>query len=157
MTCRLYTHARRNMRTRIGLLSFCILSFLSLPLFAQPTVSHDGAQIRGALDFLASDILQGRGSGTHDELLAAVYLASQLQQIGIEPIGDSGSYIQNVSGEFTFYGGVRRQWNTRNVIGVLRGRDEKLKDEVILLTAHMDHLGVRDSVTGADKIFNGAD
>jgi len=47
-------------------------------------------------EFLASDAMQGRGSGTHDELVAATYVASQLRQYGIEPAGDRGSYIQLV-------------------------------------------------------------
>jgi Zn-dependent M28 family amino/carboxypeptidase len=42
------------------------------------------------------------------------------------------------------------------VIGVISGRDPALKDEVILLTAHMDHLGVGKPVNG-DDIYNGAD
>ena len=36
-------------------------------------------------DYLASDVLGGRGSATHDELVAAEYIASELQQYGIEP------------------------------------------------------------------------
>ena len=44
---------------------------------------------------------------------------------------------------------------TWNAIARLTGRDPKLKDEVILLSAHLDHLGVRG--TGGDAIFNGAD
>ena len=52
--------------------------------------------IRAHEEFLASDTLQGRGSGTHDELVAATYVASQLRQYGIEPAGDKGSYIQLV-------------------------------------------------------------
>jgi aminopeptidase YwaD len=50
--------------------------------------------IRAHEEFLASDAMQGRGSGTHDELVAATYVASQLRQYGIEPAGDNGSYIQ---------------------------------------------------------------
>jgi hypothetical protein len=45
---------------------------------------------------------------------------------------------------------------TWNVIGVLEGSDAKLKKEVILLTAHMDHLGT-DAKREGDQIFNGAD
>src|SRR5262249_48119068 len=44
----------------------------------------------------------------------------------------------------------------RNVIGVLRGSDPKLRDTYVMLTAHYDHLGVNPSVPGPDKIFNGA-
>jgi aminopeptidase YwaD len=53
--------------------------------------------IRAHMDFLASDALHGRGSGTHDELLAATYIASELQQYGIEPAGDAGGFIQRAT------------------------------------------------------------
>jgi len=52
--------------------------------------------IRAHEEFLASDVMQGRGSGTHDELVAATYLASELRQYGIDPLGGNGSYIQLV-------------------------------------------------------------
>jgi hypothetical protein len=45
---------------------------------------------------------------------------------------------------------------TWNAIGVLRGSDPKAAGDVIILSAHLDHLGVDDALTG-DKIFNGAD
>ena len=111
--------------------------------------------IRGELGFLASDALQGRGSGTHDELVAAAYIASELIQLGLQPGGDNGGFIQNVSGPFQFRGGPK-QWNTRNVIAILPGRDPKLKNEVVLLSAHLDHLGIGKPVNG-DEIYNGAD
>ena len=112
--------------------------------------------IRAEMEFLSSDALQGRGSGTHDELVAAVYLASELRDIGIAPMGDGGGYIQDVSGDFNFFRQGKRHWDTRNVIGVIPGRDQQLKDQVILLTAHLDHIGMRNAGTG-DNIFNGAD
>jgi Zn-dependent M28 family amino/carboxypeptidase len=113
-------------------------------------------QIRAELGFLASDVVQGRGSGTRDELLAATYIASELARLGLKPNGDEGGFIQNVSGDFKFYRGETKHWDTRNVIASLPGRDSKLKDEVILLTAHLDHLGVGKPVNG-DAIYNGAD
>jgi len=42
-----------------------------------------------------------------------------------------------------------------NVIGMLEGSDPKLKDEYIIYTAHLDHLGISDPVDG-DSINNGA-
>jgi len=124
---------------------------------AQDTAKPDalGNHIQGELSFLADDALKGRGSGTADEMVAAVYLASQLRELGIQPAGDHGGYIQDVSGTFRFYNGPK-QWHTRNVIGMLPGRDEKLRNEVILLTAHLDHLGVGKPLNG-DEIYNGAD
>jgi aminopeptidase-like protein len=143
------------MATRKIFFLICIVFCFLAPSPAQ-TSARDMDQIRGAMEFLASDALQGRGSGTHDELLAATYLASQLRQIGIEPAGDDGGYLQNVAGEFNFYREGKKQWNTRNVIGVLHGSDAKLKDEVVLLTAHLDHVGIQNAVNG-DNIYNGAD
>jgi len=42
-----------------------------------------------------------------------------------------------------------------NVIGVLRGSDTALRDEYVVISAHLDHLGVGDSVHG-DSVYNGA-
>jgi Peptidase family M28 len=139
-----------------GKILFALFLFCSL-LGAQDR-KPDGLSnlIRAQMEFLASDALQGRGSGTHDELVAATYLASELRQMGIAPLGDQGSYIQNVFGEFEFRGQGKKQWTTRNVIGVIPGRDRKLKEQVILLTAHLDHVGVGKAVNG-DDIYNGAD
>jgi len=44
----------------------------------------------------------------------------------------------------------------RNVICVLRGSDPTLKETYLLLTAHYDHLGVRENSPADDHIFNGA-
>src|SRR2546428_12555211 len=61
---------------------------------AQPAPEVCVACIRAHMEFLASDALRGRGSGTPDELVAATYIASQLRLYGIEPAGDDGGYIQ---------------------------------------------------------------
>lgn len=44
----------------------------------------------------------------------------------------------------------------RNVIGVLRGSDQALRDTYVMVTAHYDHVGVNPNTPGPDKIFNGA-
>lgn len=144
------------MRTRFILVLSSIL-LLSFPLFAQDPPAHDALSnhIHGELAFLADDAMRGRGSGTADELVAATYLASQLREMGVQPGGDNGGYIQDVAGEFRFREG-KKQWHTRNVIGIIPGNDKKLKDEVVLLTAHLDHIGIQKPVNG-DDIYNGAD
>jgi aminopeptidase YwaD len=58
------------------------------------TPSLCAACIRAHMEFLASDAMRGRGSGTADELLAATYVGSQLRAYGIAPAGDNDSYIQ---------------------------------------------------------------
>ena len=54
------------------------------------------ASVKGHLEFLAGDALNGRGSGTRDEWIAASYIASQLRRWGLEPLGDDGGYVQQV-------------------------------------------------------------
>jgi len=44
---------------------------------------------------------------------------------------------------------------SQNVVGLLPGTDPKLKDEYVVLSAHLDHLGVGAPING-DKIYNGA-
>jgi Zn-dependent M28 family amino/carboxypeptidase len=43
-----------------------------------------------------------------------------------------------------------------NVVGILEGSDPVLKDEYIVYSAHMDHVGFRSGIEG-DSIWNGAD
>jgi Zn-dependent M28 family amino/carboxypeptidase len=79
--------------------SVCLL-FLILIIDATPaqTVPGDACAtcIRAHMEFLASDALRGRGSGTHDELVAATYIAAQLRQYGIEPAAGNNGYLQRV-------------------------------------------------------------
>ena len=49
------------------------------------------------MEFLAGDALNGRGSGTRDEWIAASYLASQMRKWGLEPLGDAGGFVQTVN------------------------------------------------------------
>lgn len=48
-----------------------------------------------------------------------------------------------------------REKNAKNVLGVIEGSDENLKDEYMVFTAHHDHLGITQPVEG-DSINNGA-
>jgi peptidase M28-like protein len=52
--------------------------------------------VQAHMEFLASDALRGRGSGTQDEWVAASYVASELEQYGVAPAGEDGTYIQRV-------------------------------------------------------------
>lgn len=55
--------------------------------------------VRAHMEFLASDAMNGRGSGTRDERIAAAYLGSALQRLGLEPLGDNGGYTKTVDVE----------------------------------------------------------
>jgi Zn-dependent M28 family amino/carboxypeptidase len=49
----------------------------------------------------------------------------------------------------------RSQVESQNVAAVLRGNDPKLRDEYVVLSAHLDHLGIGGAVNG-DSLYNGA-
>ena len=54
------------------------------------------ASVRAHLEFLASDALNGRGSGTRDEQIAAEYVGAQFRRLGFKPGGTVGSFVQTV-------------------------------------------------------------
>jgi len=108
--------------------------------------------VRAHMEFLASDAMQGRGSGTQFELLAGLYIASQLRQYGVEPAGDTAgaaggrkSFIQTVALRrqafadapaltFNAAGGAERRWvhgremlATRIAAARLQGALQKLR------------------------------
>lgn len=137
---------------RVALAVFACL-VITFPVLAQSQVLEK--DVRAELSFLASDALQGRGSGTTYERIAAEYIGSQFRQFGLEPGGDTDSegnrsFVQRVALESS------PSNSTWNAIGVLRGSDAAAAKETILLSAHLDHLGVNASLDG-DRIFNGAD
>jgi hypothetical protein len=59
-----------------------------------------GDAIRAHVEFLADDLLEGRGTGSRGYALAAAYVAAQFQQLGLAPGGDrtdaAASYLQTV-------------------------------------------------------------
>ena len=78
---------------------------LSTPLLAQaipPAVkaaeaSIDGEKIRAHVQFLADDLLEGRGPGLRGSELAAKYIATQFALYGLKPGGDNGTYLQQIN------------------------------------------------------------
>ncbi len=61
-----------------------------------------------------------------------------------------------VTTEFRFTNAVQPGLETANVLGLLRGRDPDLRDEVVIYTAHHDHLGEGEPDDEGDTIYNGA-
>jgi hypothetical protein len=49
----------------------------------------------------------------------------------------------------------RSKVESPNVVAVLPGSDPQLKDQYVVLSAHLDHLGIGEPING-DKIYNGA-
>jgi Zn-dependent M28 family amino/carboxypeptidase len=107
--------------------------------------------LKGHLSFIASDLLEGRGTPSRGLDLAAEYIAAQFRRAGLEPAGDDG-YFQTSTATAR---GSETPQKVRNVVGVLRGSDPALKDTCVIVSAHYDHLGVRANQEG-DNIYNGA-
>ncbi|MCR4316686.1 MAG: M28 family peptidase [Planctomycetes bacterium] len=134
---------------------FCVTAVASADPPAGFVESIEAERLRAHVEYLASDELEGRLTGTEGARLAGEYIAKQFEEAGLEPAGDDGTWYQNFSGVAQI-GFVRGQ----NVIGVIRGSDEKLKNEYVVIGAHRDHLG-RGAPWSFDfpnnDIHNGAD
>jgi hypothetical protein len=52
--------------------------------------------IRADMRFLADDLLEGRGTATRGHEIAAKFMASQFEGLGLEPAGENGTYFQSV-------------------------------------------------------------
>jgi hypothetical protein len=103
----------------------------------------DPERVRAHVFELASAKYEGRkGKGAE---LAARYVAGEFQKLKLEPLFNK-SYFQIFEKEPTDL------MRGRNVGCVLRGSDRELADEWIVVSAHHDHLGVRDG-----KVYPGAD
>ena len=105
--------------------------------------------------YLASDELEGRCAGYAGCDKAAAYIADVFKKAGLKPAGDGGGWYQ----KFRLMGK-----DTQNVIGTIEGTDPELKNEVVVLGAHYDHVGTletrdfgRMGGKGDDTIWNGAD
>src|SRR5438105_4975236 len=100
--------------------------------------------LRGNLSFLSSDLLEGRDTPSRGLDIAADFIASRFRMCGLEPVGDDG-YYQTANWPLR---SEPKTAKVRNVIGVMRGSDPKLKDTYIIVTAHYDHLGMKPSGEG---------
>jgi hypothetical protein len=116
------------------------------------------------MDFLASDELQGRGSASRDEHIAALFAASQFRALELTPGDEDGSFVQRVAlpspvpprlQQMISASDGQARTATWNAIGILPGLEPSLG--VILLTAHLDHLGIGPPDAAGDRIYNGAD
>jgi hypothetical protein len=115
------------------------------------------ADVQTHINFLASDDLEGRGTGTIGEIKAANYIAGLFKESGLKPMGTDGSFFQPFQVTISIEGNAH-QLTGRNVIGFL----DNEADKTIVVGAHYDHLGkgYQGSSLSPDsknKIHNGAD
>ncbi len=140
---------------------FLLLLFVlvSYSLGAQPTAKAALQDLRVDVVYLASDLLEGRETGTEGEKLAAEYIATRMERIGLQPRGNNGSWYQSFDFRYNpnphaTTGGEDR--TGKNVIGYL----DNGAATTVVIGAHYDHLGYGafSSLSPNDKaIHNGAD
>jgi len=111
----------------------------------------DSNTVRKHLYTLASDEMEGRGTGTPGIEKAAVYIENEFKRIGLATFQDLETYRQT----FTFENRrTQEKITASNIIGVLEGKSKK--DEFVVVSAHFDHLGIRKTTRQLDSIYNGA-
>lgn len=106
-------------------------------------------EVTRIISTLASDAMMGRKAGTEGEKKAAAFIRSEFKKAGLQ----SPKGINNFYQKFT-----HRKMDMLNVIGILPGKskNKKIRNEIVVFSAHYDHLGVRRGMKG-DSIANGAD
>jgi len=118
-----------------------------------PVFSAD--KMMETIKILADDNLKGRGLGTPEIDEAANYIAEKLEEYGLQPGSDDGTYFQQWNQDVL----DKKNVNLQNVVGIIPGTNPNLA-EAVVISAHYDHLGlgwpdVRKGNEG--KIHNGAD
>jgi Zn-dependent M28 family amino/carboxypeptidase len=108
------------------------------------SVTIDAESIKKSMEYLASDELAGRATGTEGIEKAAQYIENYFKEHNIEP------YFETYRDSFNF-----NSITGYNIVGLIEGNDANLKDEYIILGGHYDHIGEGTEVNG-DVIANGA-
>ena len=104
----------------------------------------DSLKVKEILDYLVSDELEGRDSGSTGIAQAAGYIESYFE-------------TNRIKKYFSSYRDTLSNFDapSYNIVGVVPGRDKKLSEEYIIVGAHYDHIGIIGSGT-MDSIANGA-
>ncbi|AXT56516.1 M20/M25/M40 family metallo-hydrolase [Aquimarina sp. AD1] len=112
---------------------------------AQSLASNVAASdVESIMNFLASDELGGRDTGSEGLEKAAKFIEEEFKKSGIDPYFDS--YLNTFDAKGT---------ETYNVVGYLKGTDPDLAKQFVVIGAHFDHIGTGKEVNG-DVIANGA-
>ncbi|CAN5216314.1 M20/M25/M40 family metallo-hydrolase [soil metagenome] len=93
---------------------------------------------------LSGDDMEGRGVDTPGGAKARAYILARFGQIGLKPQG--AAFAQ----PFAFTSRLGKTLNGVNLVARIEGTSSS--DKVMVVSAHYDHLGIRNG-----KIYNGAD
>ena len=113
---------------------------------ASQTATVDGAELLNDLETLSADAMEGRLPGTPGAAKARAYILRRYKEAGIQPIGDS------YERPFVFPRPGRAERPAMASTSSASFAAVASPGRFIVVTAHFDHLGVRNG-----EIFNGAD
>ena len=137
--------------TRSAFLFILLIAVAGSTVFAQTAKASpksklfDASQLLKDIETLSSDVMEGRSAALPSMKLAREYVKRRFTESGIEPMGDKLEQpfeIKRRGGTGTIEG--------VNFVGVIKG--SKFPEKFIVITAHYDHVGVREG-----QIYNGAD
>ncbi|MEX0660328.1 MAG: M20/M25/M40 family metallo-hydrolase [Balneolaceae bacterium] len=130
--------------------SLLIPIFLFTPFACEPQPDVESVdqpeQLLQDVEYLSSNELEGRRTGTEGNLMAQLYIEERFESLGLMTFGDTYRHpfdFTNPRSEQEFTGAV-------NIIGYVEGSENP--NRFIVITAHYDHLGEEDG-----EIYNGAD
>lgn len=143
-------------RVRLGFVLFLSWGLARLPdataadagMVAAALDSISTAELHGYTDVLANDTYEGREAGSRGGQAAARYLIDVLQRYPVRPAGEQGGYVQEFGAGY------------HNILVMLEGSDPRLRNQVIVVGAHYDHVGYgtpQNSFGPTGYIHNGAD
>lgn len=119
-----------------------IFIFTACSLEKETQTLLDTDQLIEDLRIISSDEMEGRRTGTEGNKKARQYIVRRFEEEGAKPF--KGSFTH----EFDFTNRQGDEMSGINIVGEISGQS----DSAIVITAHYDHLGIRDSL-----IYNGAD
>jgi hypothetical protein len=116
---------------------------------AAPAPLFTPEQLMADVTTLAAPAMEGRGTGTPGNAKAREWILAQFKSAGLAPLGSA--YQLPFSVQRRQQGGSAAPAEGINLAGLCRGTGAKDHD-IIVISAHYDHLGVRDGA-----IYHGAD
>lgn len=96
----------------------------------------------------SDDKMEGRMTGEPGQKMAAEYLKNFYISQGIAPPKETGEYYQNIPA--SYFNRMKEPKSSENVLAFIEGSEKP--EEVIVLSAHYDHVGMKNG-----EVFNGAD
>ncbi len=119
------------------------------PSVQAAVLSITAVDLRDRIELIAHDSMQGRATPSAGLEMTSRYIVKQFLAIGLRPGGEP-DYVQR------FPVGAALEIDAPNVIGWIEGSDPALRDQFVVFSAHMDHVGIGAPIDG-DSVFNGAD